>query len=71
MVGDFIGVEWYYERVRQKSRHIEFNLVSSTERVNAVLYLCGGRTAVYFFESIARVVLDSCQTWWLGPWPLR
>ena len=28
------------------------------ERVNAVLYLCGGRTAVYFFESMAGVVSD-------------
>ena len=49
MVSDIIGVEWYYEGVRRKSGHIEFNLVSSTERVNAVLYPCGGRTAVYFF----------------------
>ena len=58
MVGDIIGVKWYYEGVRRKSRHVEFNLVSSTERVNAVLYPCGGRTAVYFFESVARVALD-------------
>ena len=27
------------------------------ERVNAVLYPCGGRIAVYFFESVDRVVL--------------
>ena len=58
MVGDIIGVEQYYEGVRQKSGHVEFNLVSSMERVNAVLYPCRGRTAVYFFESVARVVLD-------------
>ena len=58
MVGNIIGVEWYYEGVGRKSRCIEFDLVSSTERVNAVLYPCGGRTAVYFFGSIAGVVLD-------------
>ena len=58
MVGNIIGVEWYYAGVRRKSGCIEFNLVSSMERVNAVLYLCGGRTAVYFFESMARVVSD-------------
>ena len=58
MVGDIIGVKWYYEGVRRKSGHVEFNLVSSTERVNAVLYPCGGRTAVYFFESVARVASD-------------
>ena len=58
MVGDIIGVKWYYEGVRRKSRHVEFNLVSSTERVNAVLYPCGGRTAVYFFESVAGVASD-------------
>ena len=58
MVGDIIGIEWYYEGVRQKSRHIEFNLISSTERVNAVFYPCGGRTAVYFFESVAGVASD-------------
>ena len=58
MVGHIIGFERYYEGVRQKSGHIEFNLISSMERVNAVLYLCGGRTAVYFFESVARVVSD-------------
>ena len=46
MVSDIIGVEGYYEGVRQKSEHFEFNLISSTERVNAVLYQCGGRTAV-------------------------
>ena len=28
------------------------------ERVNVVFYPCGGRTAVYFFESMAHVVLD-------------
>ena len=28
------------------------------ERVNAVLYPCRGRTAVYFFESMAGVALD-------------
>ena len=28
------------------------------ERVNSVLYPCGGRTAVYFFESVARVTSD-------------
>ena len=27
------------------------------ERVNTVLSLCGGRTAVYFFESMAGVAL--------------
>ena len=58
MVGDIIGVEQYYEGVRQKSGHIKFKLVSSMERVNAVLYLCGGKTAVYFFESVARVASD-------------
>ena len=58
MVGDIIRVEWYYEGVRQKSGHVEFNLVSSTERVNAVLYPCRERTALYFFESVARVALD-------------
>ena len=58
MVGDIIGVKWYYEGDRRKSRHVEFNLVSSTERVNAVLYPCRGRTAVYFFESVAGVVSD-------------
>ena len=58
MVSNVIRVEWYYEGVRQKSGCIEFNLISSTERVNALLYPCGGRTAVYFFESVARVVLD-------------
>ena len=47
MVGDIIGVERYYEGVRQKSGRIEFNLVSSMERVIAVLY--PWRTAVYFF----------------------
>ena len=46
MVGNIIRVEWYYEGVRQKSEHIKFNLVSSMERVNTVLYLCGGRTAI-------------------------
>ena len=58
MVSDIIGVERYYEGVRRKSGRVEFNLVSSTERVNAVLYPCGGRTAVYFFESVAGVVSD-------------
>ena len=58
MVGDIIKFERYYEGVRQKSGHIEFNLNSSTESVNAVLYPCGGRTAVYFFESVARVASD-------------
>ena len=58
MVGDIIGVKWYYEGVRRKSGHVEFNLVSSMERVNAVLYPCRGRTAVYFFESIAGVASD-------------
>ena len=58
MVGDIIRIEWYYEGVKRKSRHVEFNLVSSMERVNAVLYPCRGRTAVYFFESIAGVVSD-------------
>ena len=58
MVGNIIGVEWYYERVRQKSECVEFNLISSMERVNTVLYLCRGRTAVYFFESVAGVVSD-------------
>ena len=28
------------------------------ERVNAVLYPCRGRTAVYFFESVAGVASD-------------
>ena len=28
------------------------------ERVNIVLYPCGGRTAVYFFESVAGVASD-------------
>ena len=28
------------------------------ERVNAVLYPCGGRTAVYFPKSVAGVVSD-------------
>ena len=28
------------------------------ERVNAVLYPYGGRTSVYFFESVAGVELD-------------
>ena len=55
MVSNIIGVEWYYEGVRRKSRHVEFNLVSSMERVNTVLYPCRGRTAVYFFESMAGV----------------
>ena len=58
MAGDIIRVEQYYEGVRRKSEHIEFNLISSTERVNAVLCPCGGRTAVYFFESVAGVVSD-------------
>ena len=58
MVDDIIRVERYYEGVRQKSGHIEFNLISSMERVNAVLYLCGRRTAVYFFESVAKVASD-------------
>ena len=58
MVGDIIGVEWYYEGVRRKSGCVEFNLVSSTERVNAVLFLCRGRTVVDFFESVARVASD-------------
>ena len=58
MVGNIIGVEWYYEGVGRKSGCVKFDLVSSTERVNAVLYPCGGRTAVYFFGSIARVVSD-------------
>ena len=58
MVRNIIGVEWYYEGVGQKSGCVEFDLVSSTERVNAVLYPCGGRTAVYFFGSIAEVVSD-------------
>ena len=58
MVGDIIGLERYYEGVRRKSGHVEFNLISSTERVNAVLYPCGGRTAVYFFESVAGVASD-------------
>ena len=58
MVSNIIGVEWYYEGVRQKSRHVEFNLISSMGRVNTVLYPCKGRTAVYFFESVARVALD-------------
>ena len=58
MVSDIIRVKWYYEKVRRKSGHVEFNLVSSTERVNAVLYPCGGRTAVYFFESVAGVASD-------------
>ena len=58
MVGNIIRVERYYEGVRRKSRHIEFNLISSIERVNAVLYPCGGRTAIYFFESMAGVALD-------------
>ena len=58
MVGNIIRVEWYYEGVGQKSGCVEFDLVSSMERVNAVLYLCGGRTAVYFFGSIAGVVSD-------------
>ena len=58
MVFHIIRVEWYYEGGRRKSGHIEFNLISSTERVNPVLYPCGGRTAVYFFESMARVVSD-------------
>ena len=58
MVSGIIGVERYNERVRQKSGHFEFNLVSSTERVNAVLYPCRGRTAIYFFESMAGVALD-------------
>ena len=55
MVSNIIGVEWYYEGVRRKRRHIEFNLISSTKRVNAVLFLCRGRTAVYFFESVVGV----------------
>ena len=58
MVGNIIGVEWYYEGVGRKSRCIEFDLVSSMERVNAVLYPCRGRTAVYFFGSVAGVVSD-------------
>ena len=58
MVSDIIKVEWYYEGVRRKSGCIEFNLISSMERVNAVLYLCRGRTAVYFFESVAGVASD-------------
>ena len=49
MVGNIIGVKRYYEGVGRKSGCVEFDLVSSTERVNAVLYPCGGRTAVYFF----------------------
>ena len=32
--------------------------ISSTERVNAVLYLCRGRNTVYFFESVAEVASD-------------
>ena len=46
MISDIIRVEQYYEEVRQKSGCIEFNLISSMERVNTVLYLCEGRTAV-------------------------
>ena len=58
MVGDIIGIEWYYEGVRRKSGRVEFNLISSMERVNAVLFPCRGRTAVYFFESVAGVASD-------------
>ena len=35
-----------------------FNLVSGMERVNTVLYPCGGRTAVYCFESMTGVASD-------------
>ena len=38
------------------------------ERVNTVLYPCGGRTAVYFFESMARVVSDFLSV--LATWAL-
>ena len=48
----------YYEGVKRKSGCIECDLVSSMERVNTVLYPCGGRTAVYFFGSIAGVASD-------------
>ena len=58
VVGNIIRVKRYYEGVIWKSGHIEFNLISSMERVNAVLYLCGGRTTLYFFESVARVASD-------------
>ena len=71
MVGNIIRVEWYYDGVGQKSGCIEFDLVSSMERVNAVLYPCRGRTAVYFFESMAGVVSDFSSAWQLRPWPLR
>ena len=64
MISDIIRVEQYYERVRQKSRRIEFNLISNTERVNTVLYLCRGRTAVYFFESMAGVASDFSSDEW-------
>ena len=58
MVVDFIGFERYYEGVRRKSGRVEFNLISITERVDRFIYPCGGRTAVYFFESVARVASD-------------
>ena len=58
MVSNILGVEWCYEGVRQKSGHVEFNLISSMERINTILYLCRGRTALYFFEFEAGVVLD-------------
>ena len=38
------------------------------ERVNAVLYLCGGRTALYFFESMAGMALDFLSV--LAAWAL-
>ena len=68
MVGNIIGVQQYYEGVRRKSGCVEFDLVSSTERVNAVLYPCRGRTAVYFFGSIAGVASDFSSV--LAAWAL-
>ena len=68
MVGNIIGVEQYYEGVGRKSGCIEFDLISSMEWVNVVLYPCRGRTAVYFFGSIAGVALDFLSV--LAAWAL-
>ena len=67
MVSGIIGVEWYYEGVRQKRKHVVFNLVISTERVNAVLYLCGGRTDVNPIEHLWQHLKTKLQQYGTPP----
>ena len=72
MVGNIIGVEQYYERIRWKSGHIEFDLISAWRgSTQSSTHTEGGLLSIFFLSPWPVWCQTSHQTWWLGPLPSR